>query len=147
MLQQICPGSQHWSAQQNWVESQTGAPLEQGGLAQWPLSQNEVPPVHEMPHPPQFRGSLPGLMHAPSQHFVNWLQAGEQAAPPELELVEPPLEPPELVLEPPELLEPPLLVELPPPLDPELVELPPDEPLLLPPSFRPLPSTDASPPP
>jgi hypothetical protein len=140
MLQQICPGLQQWSAQQNCVESQTGAPLEQGGLSQWPLLQNDVSPVHGTPQPPQFVGSLLGLMHEPSQHFVNWLHAGVQVAPPELEPLEPP--DPELVLEPP------LLVEL-PPLDPELVELPPDEPLplLLPPSFPPLPSTEASPPP
>jgi hypothetical protein len=137
-LQQICPALQHWSAQQNWLESQTGAPLEQGGFSHWPLSQYEVSPVHEMPHPPQFSGSLFGLMHALLQHFVNWSHAGVQAAPPELE---PEPEPPPL----PELFE---LEPEPEPLEPELVELPP-EPLPLPPSLPPLPprpSTDASPP-
>jgi hypothetical protein len=122
----------------------------QGGLSQWRLLQNEVSPVHRTPHPPQFVGSFCGLMHAPLQHAVYWLQAGVHAAPPELdpELLEP-LDP-ELVLEPPELLEPPLLVELLPPLDPELLpepELPLDEPLPLPPSFPTFPSTEASPPP
>lgn len=149
-MQQICPALQQWSAQQNWVESQTGAPLEQGGFSQWPLLQYEVSPVHETPHPPQFCGSLVGLMHALLQHFVNWSHAGVQAAPPELDPeLEPPLLPEPLELEPePEPLEPELVLEPPllPPLDPELVELPPDEPLLLPPSFPPLPSTDASPP-
>ncbi len=75
-------------------------------------------------------------MQAPSQHFVNWSQAGEQSAPPELEPELEPLDPPEVEpLDPPEV-EP----ELPPELDPLL-----EEPLLLlPPSFPPLPSTEAS---
>jgi hypothetical protein len=132
MSQQICPGLQHAAAQQNWLDSQVGPGELHGGGSQWPPLQNELCPMHPVPHPPQLWGSLSVSTHPPLQHVVNGLHAGEQAAPPELE----PLE----LLDPPEL--PPLDPELPPEPEPPL-----EEPLLLPPSFPPLPSTEASPPP
>ena len=133
-------------AQQNWVDSHVGAGLLHGGASQCPPPQYDVSPVHVTPQPPQFKGSLSALMQAPLQHFVNWLHAGEQSAPPELEPELEPLDPPEPEpLDPPEPRDPPepplVEPELPPELDP-LLEEPPL--LLLPPSFPPLPSTEAS---
>jgi hypothetical protein len=110
--------------------------VSQGGAVQWPSLQKDVAPVHALPHPPQFCGSLVGLMHVAPQQVSNWLQAGEHALPPELPELPLPLPVPEL-----EPLEPPLPE---PPLEPE-----PPEPLLPPPSvpplLPPLPSTEASP--